>query len=219
MVLRWFCFKTDYATPWSMVSQQKGYCSHTPPKQNIPLLYFTSSGISDPSWHIPTPRYKAKLTQRADYGTTTLQCCTCCLLLEQHSLKNCRIFQIYRIWGSLRITSAPAEMTFLYRTNQLARSSLNLLNSLRNIQVVSVWMAEFTVQTLSTLPKPWSTLELSSTRLHSVLKGIEGAFRSNSRTSAKICEPEDEEPFPSKSLQLPWQGTSMFDHSIIYSIK
>lgn len=109
VVLRWFCFKTENAAiPWSMVSQQKGYCSRTPPKQNTPFLILHNTGISDPSWHIPTPQYKTKRSQKADHGTTTLQCCRCCLLPEQHTPKNCKIFQIYRIGGSLRITSAPA---------------------------------------------------------------------------------------------------------------
>lgn len=204
--------------PEAWWASRKGTAPILLPNKTLPFLILHNTGISDPPGHIPAPQYKTKLTQRADHGTTTLQCCRCCLLPEQHSLKNCKTFQIYRTGGSLRITSAPAEKTFLYRTNQLACSSLSLLASLQNIQVVSVWMAEFTVQTPSTLPKPWSTLELSSTRLYFVLKGIKGAFSSNSCT-ARICEPEDEDPFPLKSLQLPWQGTNMFDHSIIYSIK
>lgn len=183
--------------PEAQWASRKGTAPILLPNKTPPLLILHNTDISDHHGIFPTPRYKTKLTQQEDRGTTTLQCCRCCLLPEQHSLKNCKTLQIYRIGGSLRITSAAAEITFLYRTNQLAHSSLSLLTSLQNIQVVSVWMAEFTVQTTSTLPKPWSTLELSSTWLHSVLKRIEGAFSSNSCISARICEPEDKDPFPS----------------------
>lgn len=132
VVLRWFCFKTDYAAIHHKHGEPAGrvllpYSSQT---KHPPLPYFTQLCISDPSWHIPAPQHNTKLTQKADHGTTTLQCYGCSLLPEQHSLKNCKIFQISRIGGSLKITSASAEMTFLYRTNQLARSSLSLLTSL-----------------------------------------------------------------------------------------
>lgn len=158
-----------------MESQRKGTAPILPQTKHPPSLFHTTLPFQTHHGISQLPDTTQNQPWEQILEPSLCSAVNVCLLPEQHSLKNCKTFQISRIGGSLRIPSAPAKMTFLYRTNQLARSSLSLL-TLWNIQAVAVWMAEFTVQTPSTLPKPWSTSELSSTRLHCVLQGFLGVI-------------------------------------------